>query len=180
LDGYQDQAGLMILMTPSSKRLGWTISSANGVGRILAEPEGVKLGLAAALDLDSAGLERLGVEDAAQLKSKLQLLSQDQALGRALDEADASRTWRECARSMISPFGAAKVLPKLTYDPPSPGGVASHAGEVWRVRVTANGWADDRIVRLTGDPLHPAAIVERAMYRRQDKGDQCVSRLAVR
>ncbi|MDR3509248.1 MAG: hypothetical protein P4L64_15245 [Caulobacteraceae bacterium] len=173
LDGLQAQAGLAALSSPKATRLAWTIAASSGAAEILAESESAKLGLAEAPDFDGTMLAKLGVTDAGDVRRRVSALTPQQAVGPALEAADAAPQWRACARSLISAYGMAKTQPKLTPSPPTTGAVVWRIGEVWRIRVTASGWADDRIVRFTGDLLHPAAVVDRRFYRRAEGRDRC-------
>ena len=59
--------------------------------------------------------------------------------------------------------------------PVDQGEVSWRIGEVWRLQISGagDGWADDRIVRFTGDPTHPAAVVERRLARGSGKAGVC-------
>ncbi len=179
LDGLQERAGLTVVTDPKAVRLRWSLPTLSGSAEVLAEAEGAKLGLTGTVSLDTATLTKLGVSDARDLHRRLQTLAADRAVGLALENADASPVWRACARSVVSIYGSAKAAPKMAYAAPTPGAVIARSGEVWRIRVTSGGWTDDRTVRFTGDPLHPAAVVERRLYRGNEMGDRCAALFAV-
>lgn len=180
LDGAQQQAALSVATDPKATRLAWSMPAVGGSADVLAEAEGSKLGVGDGAALDGAVLTRLGVTDTADLRGRLQRLTQEQAIGGDLENADAALGWRVCARSLISVYGVAKTSPGFKSTLPAHGNVVVRMGEVWRIRVAADGWADDRIVRLTGDALHPAAVIDRRFYRRTVKEDRCAALLAAR
>lgn len=165
-----------LLVQSPSKRLRWSATSDLGSIDVLAEAESSKLAMASAVDLNDAELARFGVADADKLRARLRSLAVGKAPeALAVGDLDVARLWRACAGSMISPYGRGKALPRLTATS-SPGGgqAAALTGEVWRVRVAApGGWSEDRLVRLTGDENHPAAILERRLSRTTSGGEPC-------
>lgn len=180
LEGVHQRASLVAITEPKAVRLAWSIPTPRGPADVLAEAEGVKLGLKGEHAPGADVLSRLGVRDPSALRQRLLALSRQEAMGPALEAADEAPMWRACARSLISAFGVASVPPKLQASTPSQGVVISRIGEVWRIRATADGWADDRIVRLTGDPQRLAAVIERRVYRRPEGRDQCDALFAAR
>ena len=180
LDGVQQRASLIAITEPKATRLAWTISAPKGTADVLAEAEGVKLGLTDEHAPGADVLRRLGVQDPGALGQRLQTLSMQEALGPELEAADTAPQWRACARSLISAYGAANSPPKLQTTLPSQGEVITRIGEIWRIRATMDGWADDRIVRLTGDPARLAAVIERRFYRRSEGRDRCDTLFAAR
>jgi len=174
LAGGQERAALALLTSATSGALRWSLSDGQRDFMALAEPESRKASVAAVADMDEQALSALGIKDVEGLKARLKMLSLYQALGPELDGADASPIWRACARSLISPLGQSGVLQLPTSSAPTPDTPASHAGEVWRVKLVARGgWADDRIVRFTGDRLHPAAILYRRFAKDGPQGTPC-------
>ena len=183
LDGAQAAAVLAVIGAGPSARMRWTIASGAGEVEVLAEPEAPKLGLQAAGDLDDATLAKLKVSDRGALKARLRQLTASQTADQDLAAADASATWRACARSLVAVHGTAIKPPVLKARSPVPGPLTWHIGEVWRMRVTGGGpsaggtradrWTDDRIVRFTGDAEHPAAVVARRFARAAKGGDPC-------
>jgi hypothetical protein len=157
LDAAQTRAALGLIATTSRGRLRWMLPEG---AEILAEPEADKLGLADAAKLDDETLARLGVTDPDRLRGRL--ADRGDADAADIGMADAAPLWRACARSVVSPLGSAtKILYAPSAAPRSPG-VDWRIGQVWRIRAAlANGWVDDRIVRFTGNPLDPAAVIER-------------------
>jgi hypothetical protein len=175
LAGGQNVAALSALQSADSARLRWTFPSPTGTLDALAEPERPKLSPAAAVDLDSGLLSALGVIDPITLRARLRKLSESpRPRAGDIEAADDSRTWRLCAGSIVSPFGEATSFHASGSISPQIGDLSWRAGELWRVRVTApSGWADDRLVRFTGDRLHPTAVIEQRLYRRATGEDPC-------
>jgi hypothetical protein len=172
LDGAQQRAALAMLSGGSATRLRWTLADGGGV-QMLAESEAAKLNLAAATVLNDATLSKLGVTDAAALRARLVAVSAT-APSADIEAADPAPLWRVCGRSLISRLGTATRQPTLTAQVPKGGPVAWRIAEVWRLRATSvDGWVDDRLVRFTGDPARPAAVVERRLYRTSGGGDRC-------
>jgi hypothetical protein len=167
LDAGQQQAAASLLAAGSSARFAWTVSAPGGAVRAEAELEGTKTGLADIANLDDAGLRKLGVTDGGTLRARLTALaSAGAARGLDLASADSSPLWRDCARSMISPYGSAKALSLPKASAPTSGAFTGRPGEVWRILLTsADGWTDERVVRFTGDRYHPWAVVDRRFYR---------------
>jgi hypothetical protein len=169
LAGIQTNVVLTLISTSSNGRLRW---SQPGAAEILAEPEVLKLDPAHAAHVDEATLAKLGIADPDQLEARLAKLGD--ADTPSVAGADVSPVWRACARSIVSPFGAASKLQLAKASSPTGSSLQWRIGEVWRIRVVlANGWVDDRIVRFTGDLNHPAAVVERQLARGHLEGDRC-------
>lgn len=178
LAGAQDRAALATIAASGRGRLHWSLPTDDGTVEILAEPERDKLSLSAAADLDETILRKLGATDAQAVKSKLTALAQSHAEWNTLSGADPSPMWRACAPTLISPFGEATKPALVKAGPPMQGPLAWRPGEVWRIRVVSpSGWADDRIVRFTGAPGHPTAVIDRVFGRGEDWGDRCDARL---
>jgi hypothetical protein len=169
----QVRAVLGLLQNTASGRLSWSVDTDLGRARVLAEPEYAKASFAKAAAADDKVLEQLGVEDPDELKSRLSQTppaSGDQAWLVGLDSAVL---WRACAASLVSRYGQGEALTLVSASTPNSQGFSWRPGEVWRVRATVNGWADDRIVRLTGDDQSPAVIIERHMLHTQGEDDRC-------
>jgi hypothetical protein len=182
LAGGQQIAALTALRNNDAARLRWTIPSPDGVLDALAEPEPPKLTLAAAADLSDVALSRLGVKDPISLRTQLHTLADDRRLtGKDIEAADMSPVWRRCARSIVSPFGQAVELKPTQTIAPGAGEQSWRAGETWRVRITApDGWTDDRTLRFTGDGAHPAAVIEKRLYRQSVGRDPCDALMAAK
>jgi hypothetical protein len=176
LDGVQELAALAILRDGPPHRLRWFIESNIGPVEVLAEPEAAKLSTREAADLDDTALLWLGAGEPERVRSRLRAMALGGADARDLARVDPSPRWRGCAASLISPYGQSDGLSLERAVPPQAGRFAWRAGEVWRLRArSADGWTDDRIVRLVGDPEHPAAIIERVLARGQAGGEPCAA-----
>lgn len=174
LDGVQQAAVVAVLEAGQAGRLRWFIASEQGPVEVLAEPEAPKLSLVSAADLDDSDLAGLGGVSTASIKSRLRALALSGADASEVTRIAALPLWRACASSLISPYGRADALTLSPARQPAAGRFAWRAGEVWRLRaLSPDGWADDRIVRLTGDSQHPAAIIERMFVRGQRGGEPC-------
>jgi hypothetical protein len=172
LDGEQQRGVLVLLGGGPPARFRWASSTGDGV-QMLAEPEAAKLSVGSASGIDDTTLSKLAVTDAEALRSRLKSLSAS-AQPEDIEAEDFAPLWRACARSLVSPLGSATQTPRLRSQSPKTGLQAWRIAEVWRMRATsADGWVDDRLVRFTGDPARPAAIVERRLYRSNGGGDRC-------
>ena len=170
LDGAQKAAVIAVLETDKTVRLHWSLSTDDGQFEVLAEPEAAKLGLAAAAALDDKALAKLGVTDGAALRDRLAAASGKDT---PVPDLDSAPLWRACAPSVVSPFGEGKDLALAGPATPNQLKFDWRLGEVWRLRVKgAAGWVDDRLVRFVGDPLRPAAIMERS-FTRQSREPSC-------
>lgn len=167
---------LTILLTQASgPRLRWTIATGKGPVDILAERETIKLPLKDAASLSDEQFSKLDVVDAERLRARLRGLSVGGS-SEALDlvDLDTSAKWRACAASMISVYGRGARFAAPEVKTPSPTLTPTPPGDVWRVRASSGGlWFDERVVRLTGDVHHPAAIVERRSGRSVSAQVQC-------
>jgi hypothetical protein len=174
LDGAQLAAVAAVLDSGASTRLRWYVETNRGPVEILAEPEAPKLALSAAAGLPDTELLALVGPSGASVQPRLRALSLSGASASELAKISPMPTWRACAASLISPFGRAADLTLTKATAPAPGRFSWRAGEVWRLRaLAADGWADDRIVRLTGDAERPAAIIERVLVRGVKGGEPC-------
>lgn len=180
LAGAQALAAAAIVSSGQTPPFRWRLDTGDAQVSALAEPEGSKLSLAAAAHLDDAVLGRFGVRDPAGLRRKLKAAS-NQPLEGDIGLLDAAALWRRCASTFISPFGSASGPMVPSYRSPDAGEhpASWRIAEIWRVSVSRpDGWRDDRIVRLTGDPGRPAAVIVRRFDRRasQDRkgeGEGC-------
>jgi predicted nucleic acid-binding protein len=180
LIGGQEIAALTALQNADNSRLRWPISSPTGPLQALAEPEASKLSPDAAASLADTDLAKLGITDPKTFRDHLRALAKaNRVTAQSLEDADTSALWRRCSRSVISPYGAAAKIQQIETKAPTAGELYSRAGETWRIRLTSpDGWADDRIVRFTGDELHPTAIIERRLFRRTAREDPCDAMIA--
>lgn len=167
LTAAQNAAMLAIATSTRPPPYRWTIASLGGAYEVVAEPEWSKMTPQAFADLDDETLAALGVEDAPALKARLGGLTVGSHLS-WIEDLDQSATWRRCAASVVSPFGASEHLSPPDYQEPVAGKTAGYwrAGAVWRIQVTGtDGWRDERIIRFTGNGLNPAAVLGRRLSR---------------
>lgn len=172
LDGAHAAAALAVAENPGTARLQWSLTTQDATFQILAEPEEQKMSLARAADLDDQSLAKLGASAPKAVKVALsQLATRNDATVEGLRNADPAPRWRQCASTFISRGGRGQTLSLPPAIPPQSGPSVGHAGEIWRLRVSLGGFADDRIVRFSGNPHSPAATVERWFYRSRDPTD---------
>ncbi len=173
LDEAQHRAVLGLLQNDVAGRLRWQVETDLGSATVLAEPEYAKASLSKSAAADDRVFERLGVDDADELKAQLRQ-SPPEAGGQAwLASLDPAPLWRACAPSMISRYGGGDTLVVGRVGSPDQRGFFWRPGEVWRVKTSLKGWADDRIVRFTGDDQSPAATIERRFLRTDGRDDLC-------
>lgn len=174
LDGAQQVAVAVLLDAGASSRLRWIVPGSQGAIEILAEPEAPKLAVSAAADLADEERLPLAWGETGSIRPRLRGLALSGASSAGIARLGATPLWRACASSLISPYGQGRSYRLSIAAPPSGGRFSWRAGEVWRLRaLSPDGWADDRIVRLTGDAEHPAAIIERVLVRGQRGGEPC-------
>jgi hypothetical protein len=175
LDGVALSAETAIIRNAGSGPFQWVLTTAGGETEVLAEPEVDKTSLAAAASLSDTVLAAFGVQDLSALRARLATLT---APGAAPNVAtlDPAALWVACGPSAFSSYGQ---LDRVAFTPrTAPTEVAAqpawHIGEAWRLRITTSaGWRDDRIVRFTGNPQHPAAVVSRTFAKVGDGGGAC-------
>lgn len=175
LDGAQLSTVAAVVRTGAGGPYRWPLSTDAGWVEAVAESETDKVGLAAAAQMRDGIYQAMGVDDVEALKARLAAAAGGP---RILDigELDAAPLWRACAASLISSFGAQVALQPVQVQQPHMGDLTPswRVGEVWRIQVTTTaGWRDERIVRLTGDALHPAAVVLRRLSRGNGGQGQC-------
>jgi hypothetical protein len=180
LEGAQAQAAVDIW---SNQQQGWGHRRSVFGDRsfeVITEPELAKISLARASQLDDADFGRWGVATPELLRARLAQLSVASVQSaHLLGSADGSAAWRLCARSSISPFGAADHLITPTTEP---GATAStgHMGQLWRVRLASDdGWVDDRIIRFTGSATHPISVAAHWFGRGGQMGEACARQVPV-
>lgn len=175
LDGAQLVAAATVVRTGAGGPYRWPLSTDVGWVEAVAEPEAAKVGLAAAAQLNDSVFHAMGVDDIDGLRGRL---SASAIAGPLLDvgQLDAAPLWKACAASVISSFGSMSAIQPINVQQPHMGDLTPQwrVGEVWRMQATTStGWRDERIVRFTGDALHPAAVVLRQMSRGQGGQEQC-------
>lgn len=149
------------------------------VGSVQAEPEAGKIDLATAAALPPSVLARFGVADTTRLSGWLQAASLEPTSPADIVDADPAPLWKLCAPKLISTFGQASSLSALAGARRK--GEGARLGEVWRLSARASdGWTDERIVRFTGEPRRPAAVIWRRFYRAGTGGESCAEILAQR
>ncbi len=175
LSGAQALAATRLVNGARSERLAWSIESLDDRGvAVLAEAEAPKLRLAAGARLDDKALALLGADDPAGARARLAVLDAETATPDGIAAADVGATWRACATSAISPWGVAEALSLATVQAPGQDQDGPRTGQVWRVRAaTADGWTDERIVRLIGRVEKPAAVIWRRFGRTANGGATC-------
>lgn len=170
LGGAQLQAAHRLEVSAPGARFRWTEVAGIGPVEIIAEAERAKLGYAAAAELGSDRLRELGVADAGAARRLLLSGAEE----KKPDLLAAAGVVGRCAPSVVSAFGESPRLAGGAGGAPSPSlGRQTLLGQVWRVRASAGGWADDRIVRFTGDGRRPAATIARRLTRGEPMGEQC-------
>lgn len=174
LDGAQLLSAVTVMRDGGSGRYRWRIDGAAGWIELLAENESAKLPLSRVPDLSDEDLARFDVVVPERLRTRVRGVAATQPSATDTGQLDTSRTWRQCAASMISPYGRAG-RPRLDETiMPAARKFDWLAGQVWRLRArSADGWTEERIVRFTGEPNHPAAIVERRLLRDGEAGEPC-------
>lgn len=175
LAGAQITAAASIIRSGGEGPFRWALATEAGWVEVLAEPEALKLSYDAAARLSDETIGRFQTTAPAAVKAAMAAAAAA-GDGQELRGFDSSTLWRDCAASMISPFGdavsftfAAPIEPKAETGPP-----AWRIGEAWRMRVTTTtGWRDERIVRFTGDARHPIATVRRRLTRGVEGESRC-------
>jgi hypothetical protein len=153
----------------------WTQASLGKAYDVIAEPERAKMSPMAMADLDDASFAALGVSDPTPVRERLRGLQLGRHLVWIADQA-SSETWRACAATFVSPYGAAAAPQVPIYREPHAGATSAsfRAGEVWRIRATdPDGWRDERVIMFTGDGLNPAAVIDRRFARASKGQPQC-------
>ena len=175
LSGAQALVATGLVKGARSARLAWSIGGLDDRDiAVLAEAEAPKLRLAEAMMLDDKALALLGADDPAGARARLTALDAKTATPDAITAADGGATWRACATSAISPWGAADALNLAPVQALDPGLDGARAGQVWRVRATTkDGWTDERIVRLIGRAQKPSAVIWRRFERTANRGVTC-------
>lgn len=136
------------------------------------QPLATTLDLASAARLDDGALTTLGAVQAARVRAGLARLAAagdgDPADLRALDP---SPRWKACALGAISAYGRPDARP---LPPGAP--AEAHAGELWRIVARDGwGWADERVVRVSGDDGSPVRRLFRTFHRNTTGPTLCPS-----
>jgi hypothetical protein len=163
MNGLQLLAAGRLNRNSAPGRLQWSGQELGSTFTVLAEPEADKAGIES-LQSDPSLMASLSPLDPAKAEAFLR----GQALvdtPRPIAQADASPLWRACAPSLISYVGRSAPMPRPAPGPLREDGLRPHAGEVWRVMVRADGWSDERLVRLTGNSREPGLTLNRTLGR---------------
>jgi hypothetical protein len=180
LDGAQLDAAAQVIRSGAGGPYHWSFPTDLGWVDAVAERESLKVGLAKAAQVSDPVFAAFQVADAAALRQRLAAAA---ASGASVDVAalDTAPLWRACAPSVFSALGEASAPQGSIAQQPHMGDLnpAWRVAEVWRFAITtAAGWRDDRLVRFTGDALHPAAIVSRRFGRSDGGQGRCDAILA--
>ena len=174
LAGAQTLAAAALMQTNETRRFQWSLDAGQGQIEVIAEPEAQKASYRAAAAWDEQTLARLGVRDAASLRQSLSRLDGAPPARQWLGRLDSAPLWRACAQSVISPFGRGEALGLQAAKAPAATGDNGRVGEIWRIRAAkADGWADDRLIRFTGDPDRPVAAIQQQFGRTGIKEGAC-------
>jgi hypothetical protein len=176
LEGAAAEAELTLMGSPSQGPVRWSLPVDGGV-EVVAEPEAAKLGLSETAALADENFRPWQVAVPTALRARLAALAADtDQTANLIPGADPSAIWRLCARSAISPYGAAKTLPATQFSAPILGVGAGRVGQLWRIRLaTADGWVEDRIVRFTGSSQRPVSVASDWFGRGPQMGDACAN-----
>jgi hypothetical protein len=175
LEGAQAEAALQLAASPTLGPARWRVVFSNTSFEAIAEPELPKLGLSAAAALPDAQFAVWGVTSPPALKIRLDALAaQKSQVANLIAAADGAPAWRRCARTAISPYGAASLIAVAAPRALQYGVGAGRTGQLWRLRLASDdGWVDDRIVRFTGSPDHPLSVAAQSFSRGALMGDRC-------
>jgi len=179
MDGAQLIAAAEVVRSERPGPFAWTMRTDIGPADVIAEPERDKLSLAAVTRLDAASLTMFGVADPAALQERLAAAAGDPSVS-SVSELDSAPLWRECGPTLTSAFGRGEHTTYAPAEEPRPGPLPAYwrVGEMWRIRIaTPAGWRDDRLVRFTGNPRHPAATVVRRIWRARIEREKCAELL---
>jgi multidrug efflux pump subunit AcrA (membrane-fusion protein) len=177
LAGGQVVAALDVSENIRAGRLRWRETVGQDGFDILAEPERDKFNVTQMLTEKPNLLSQLGAENPTRTAAWLIVQAQSDRPATIADAA-SSRLWKDCAGSVLSYFGGPNYGPLKAAGSPDSQAVRGRTGEVWRIRVSSNGWMDDRIVRLTGNGRMPALTILRQFGRDNEKGEPCNALIA--
>ena len=175
LAGARMRAAAVLMQSSNQDRVRWDLEGEGGAVEVVAEPEARKLSLLAAAKAETKSAEALSAADPQHVQRRLAVLAaSDLQVEGEIALADNSAIWRQCARSLISPYGYLTAPQRLAVGPPKPGPINWRLGQLWRLRVTDSaGWTEDTVVRFTGAPSHPIAVAARRFARRGRLGEVC-------
>ncbi|WGM40014.1 hypothetical protein [Caulobacter sp. NIBR1757] len=158
LEGGLVLAADTVMREEQTFSLSWTAELDGRRAVFLAEPEGLK----AAAD----NAETIAPELVAELAGRGGVgptPGGDSSLGarrRLFVNRSDSPLWRHCAPTFFSSLSASPELSARPPVPPVGGAINWRPGEIWRLVVYTEGRGADAIVRFTGDPAQPMAILD--------------------
>jgi hypothetical protein len=176
LDGIATSAAVKLLGEEGAPTLRWSQPSAFGAVAVTVEAEALKINPAelsrpANVELVAAMMGRPAAEEVARAAATLKPAPDGVLHREQVVQMNTQARWRDCALTLASPYSrlTAFVLPA----PTSPTGQAreAHAGELWRITVGApdGSWLD-QVVRMTGKPSDPIAVVDESSGRLPGNG----------
>jgi hypothetical protein len=144
----------------------------------LAEPEAGKASATDPAVLGSEPVTALAADAPLTAEPSRPLLSlrsrRDALVGRSSNE-----TWRQCAPSYLSPLSSATTISVAPTTAPTGGAINWRVGEVWRLVAYSQGRAADALVRFTGDPDKPMAILDMQIATTREPDPKvCADRVA--
>lgn len=157
LDGALVLAADTVMREPQPVRLSWAADVDGTSVQLLAEPEAFKASASHPEFLEKGRLEALSGTVPLQSKAETASLS---AARRGLVSQSPGKAWRTCAQSYLSPLSEGRTA--VYSEPASPARTAVEwrVGEVWRLAAFIKGRSADAIVRFTGDPETPMAVLD--------------------
>jgi hypothetical protein len=157
LDGALVLAADAVMRESQTARLSWGLDVDGLPVTLLAEPEGFKVSAARPEALGKEAIEAL----AGPAPLRAAAASEDLSAARqALAARSDSAAWRACAQSFLSPVSDAEKASLAPPTIPAGGEINWRVGEVWRIAAFAKGRSADAIVRFTGDPERPMAVLD--------------------
>jgi hypothetical protein len=157
LDGALVLAAKSVMQESRTAPLAWSGELDGTAVTFLAEPEALKASAQHPEVLGAAALARLTSEEALSAPVPPSALGSDR---RALVNRAKSQQWRSCAQSFLSPLSASEAMILTRPSAPMEDSLSWRVGEVWRLAAYAEGRGADAIVRFTGDPGAPFAVLD--------------------
>lgn len=182
--GVMNLAAWTVMHQVGTPTVSWDEATNVGPMRVTVEPEMRKLALSEISG--TRAFERLKRimpgSDAMDVVRKMQALSS--AGGRpptrdALRQVSDLPAWRDCGLTVVSPYS------RLTDNALAPvsrrldGKPSLRAGEVWRISVVRDKRVLlDWVVRFTGDPKAPIAVIDQLVGEGLSSPEACAARIA--
>lgn len=186
LEGLSNRTAWTLLGEAGTPTLQWTEPSAVGSIVVAAEPEALKLSPLEAGRPNNIRLfsdllsSKEGEVIATKLSGSLSAKAPDIERGDVV-AASSEPLWRRCANSIVSPYSRLTAFALPAPRAPAADGPADfRPGQMWRLSmVSQRGWWLDRVVRFTGDPQRPIAVVEQDFgFDRGRFTQDCLAQLA--